>query len=78
MPRISLPGKTPGRGFTASLLDRTCARIAGFFAIIVLAAALARLFSGVPAETLAAAFLFALPSRWFSLRHRSDESVRTH
>jgi hypothetical protein len=53
-------------------------RVAGFFVTAALAAVLATLALGVPQEVVAFAFLFALPSSWFSLRHRGDASARIH
>jgi hypothetical protein len=52
------------------------ARTAGFFAITVLATLSIGLLGKVPAAVLLFAYLLALPSCWFSLRHRSAEPTR--
>jgi hypothetical protein len=52
------------------------ARAAGFFVITFLLTGSLLLFTGLPAEVILFAFLVALPSCWFSLRHRGSEETR--
>jgi hypothetical protein len=53
-------------------------RTAGFFVITLVFTASLALFSRLSRDALIIAFLLALPSCWFSLRHRADEAVRMH
>ena len=53
-------------------------RTAGFFALTLLATVALGLFTSLPKDMLAAAFLLALPSCWYSLQHRSDETAGVH
>lgn len=58
------------------LLVATQARVAGFFSITLAGTALLALFTRIPYDTLALAYLLALPSCWQSLR--SEEARRLH
>ena len=54
----------------------TQARVAGFFAITITATLALALFTRIPYDTLAFAYLLALPSCWESLR--SEDARRVH
>lgn len=53
-------------------------RTAGFFLLTALATVSLGLFTNLPKDMLAAAFILALPSCWFSLQHRGDEAAGIH
>ena len=70
-----------GAFYLATFLAATNAtrmRTAGFIVVTILFTVSLALFSRLPTDTLVVAFLLALPSCWFSLRHRAEEAVRLH
>lgn len=57
---------------------RAAVRTTAFLAITALATALLAIFGRLPKDVVLLAYVLALPSCWFSLRHRTEEPERLH
>jgi hypothetical protein len=64
--------------FYLAMAHQFKARMAGFFLLTLPATLALGLFTSLPKDMLAAAFILALPSCWYSLRYRGDEPAGTH
>jgi hypothetical protein len=64
--------------FYLAMTHQLKVRTAGFFALTLLATVSLGLFTNLPKDMLAVAFILALPSCWFSLQHRGDEAAALH